>query len=239
MAAVLFAAWLPGAEARKAAPEHDRAYYESRGEIIWEMPGKEKIIALTFDDGPDPIDTPVILDVLKEYGAKATFFTIGRKVQQYPELARRQTAEGHELANHTFSHRFLAPSCSVEQIQSEIGRTQETIFAVTGQTARLFRPPGGMFNGKVLEAAKQEKLQTVLWSWHQDTRDWARPGVGRIVRKVLGNARGGDIVLLHDYVSGTSQTVNALKMILPELQKQGYSFVTVSEMIGQSQRAAG
>jgi len=214
-----------------AAPKHDRAYYERRGDVVWEVPGPDKVIAITFDDGPDPEDTPKILDLLGQYGARATFFVVGQKVLQYPELARRQVAEGHELANHTFTHRFLTEGCTTEQIRQEIERTQQTIYAITGRTSRLFRPPGGMFDERVLAAAKGAHLQTVLWSWHQDTRDWARPGVNRIANKVLDNVRGGDIVLLHDYISGPTQTVAALELILPKLKEQGYRFVTVSELL--------
>ncbi len=216
-------------------PEHQRPYYETRGDVVWEVPGDDKVLALTFDDGPDPVETPLILDILKQYGAKATFFAIGSKVRQHPEIAKREIEEGHEIANHTYNHRFLSSAAfTPEQIREEISRTQQSIFLATGQKANLFRPPGGMFNDRVLEEAKRERLQTVLWSWHQDTRDWARPGVGHIVRKVLRNARGGDIVLLHDYVSGSSQTAAALAIILPELHKQGYRFVTVSELMRRS-----
>jgi peptidoglycan-N-acetylglucosamine deacetylase len=214
-------------------PEKGRAYYESRGDVVWEVPGDDKIVALTFDDGPDPHTTPILLDLLKQYGVKATFFAIGNKVRLYPDIARREASEGHELANHTYTHRFLIRTTK-ERIRKEIADTQQIISQVTGSKCRLFRPPGGMFNDKVVEVSKEEHLQMVMWSWHQDTKDWARPGVARIARKVIHNIHNGDIVLLHDYVSGGSQTVDALKIILPELIKRGYHFVTVSELIGHS-----
>lgn len=219
------------------APRHDRSYYEARGDVIWEVPGDDKAIALTFDDGPDPSVTPRIVDLLKQYGAKATFFEIGSKVKQHPEIARRQAAEGHELANHTYTHRHLAPSRSMEAIRAEMAETQRTIQAASGQKPRLFRPPGGAFDDDVLEAAKREHLLTVMWSWHQDTKDWTRPGASRIARKVLRNARGGDIVLMHDYVSGSTQTLEALKTILPELRERGFRFVTVSELLNRERIA--
>ncbi|WP_233568081.1 polysaccharide deacetylase family protein [Cohnella faecalis] len=129
----------------QAAP-NVRYYYESRGDVVWEAPSKEKQVALTFDDGPDPTDTPRILDLLKKYDAKATFFVMGRKAEEHPDILRRAAAEGHELANHTFTHRMLDSSFTAEQIRKEIVDTQETIFAATGVRARLFRPPGGLFN---------------------------------------------------------------------------------------------
>jgi polysaccharide deacetylase family sporulation protein PdaB len=217
-------------------PEKGKAYYESRGDIVWDVPGHEKILALTFDDGPDPKETPPILDVLKQYHLRATFFAIGKKVRRYPDITKRTAAEGHEVANHTYNHRVLG-RLEDWQIQQEIMDTQAAIFDVTGRQARLFRPPAGVYNEKVIEAIKRERLQTVMWSWRQDAKDWSQPGVDKIVRKVLRNAHNGHIILLHDSVSGKSQTIDALKLILPELIKRGYHFVTVSDLIRHVQKA--
>jgi peptidoglycan/xylan/chitin deacetylase (PgdA/CDA1 family) len=212
-------------------PEKGKTYYESTGEIVWDVPGHEKILALTFDDGPDANETPPILDVLKQYHVRATFFAIGYKVRKYPDITRRTAAEGHEVANHTYNHTLLGRS-EDWQIDQEIADTQAALQDVTGHKARLFRPPGGIFNEKIVAAAKRERLQMVMWSWRQDTRDWSKPGVDKIVRKVLRNARdGGHIILMHDSVSGKSQTVDALKRILPELIERGYHFVTVSDLL--------
>jgi polysaccharide deacetylase family sporulation protein PdaB len=229
---LLFCSSLSVSEAGVPSPK-GRVHYESTGDVIREVPGDEKILALTFDDGPDPKETPAILDILKKYDAKATFFVIGNKVRRNPQIVRREWEEGHEIANHTYHHQFLG-RVPDWQIQQEIGETQTAIMETTGKKARLFRPPGGVFNSRVLDACKKEQLQLVLWSWHQDTQDWAKPGAGRIVRKVLRNTRNGDIVLMHDYVSGRSQTVDALEIILPELIRRGYHFVTVSELIGHA-----
>ena len=220
------------APAAGASPVNQgREYYEQRGDVIWEIPNREKIIALTFDDGPDPEDTPQILDLLKQYHAKATFFVVGKQVQEHPELAKRQVAEGHELANHTFDHMYFNRRSSPEVIVRELRETQEAIYQVTGKKTYLFRPPGGYYNDRMIQICKKEGYLVVMWSWHQDTWDWNRPGVAKIVNKVLNNARNGDIVLMHDHVEGKSQTVDALKQILPELQKRGYRFVTVSELV--------
>ncbi|GLX67290.1 polysaccharide deacetylase family protein [Paenibacillus glycanilyticus] len=215
-----------------AAPEEtkDRAYYESRGEIIWEVPGENKRIALTFDDGPYPETTEPILDLLKEYNAKATFFVVGTRVERFPETVKREVAEGHEVANHTFNHYFLQQK-NTETVQDEIVRTEQALEKVIGQKPLLFRPPGGFYNDRMLAVAKKYGYTTVLWSWHQDTNDWRAPGVQKIVNKVLNNARNGDIILLHDYVPRSVQTVEALKLILPELQRRGYEMVTVSDLI--------
>ncbi|WP_336775956.1 polysaccharide deacetylase family protein [Paenibacillus sp. MMO-58] len=208
----------------------DRAYYEKRGEIIWEVPGENKRIALTFDDGPYPKTTEPILDLLKEYHAKATFFVVGNRVESFPETIKREIAEGHEVANHTFNHYFLQKK-NYTTVQNEIMKTEQALEKVTGKKPLLFRPPGGFYNDQMLAIAKKNGYTTVLWSWHQDTNDWRSPGVQKIVNKVLNNARNGDIILLHDYVPRSVQTVEALKIILPELQRRGYEMVTVSDLI--------
>lgn len=229
------AGWLvaaSAASASSAAPSGNkgREYYEQRGDVIWEIPNKEKIIALTFDDGPDPEETTHILDLLKQYDAKATFFVVGKQVEKNPDLAKRIAAEGHELGNHTYDHAYFNHRSSVDSITSQLSRTQDAIFNATGKRSYLFRPPGGYYSDRMIETCKKEGYLVVMWSWHQDTWDWNRPGVGKIVKKVLGNARNGDIVLMHDHVEGKSQTIDALKEILPELAKRGYRFVTVSEL---------
>ncbi|OXM85830.1 polysaccharide deacetylase family protein [Paenibacillus rigui] len=214
-----------------AAPKKDRNYYESRGEVVWEVPTEEKIIALTFDDGPHPEHTALILDLLKQYDAKATFFVVGNKVERFPELLKREVAEGHELANHTYSHAYLSRKMNIKK---EIDQTEELVYSITGQKCHLFRPPGGIFNERLISVAKEEGYKVVMWSWHQDTKDWRTPGVGKITDRVLNHTKNGDIVLFHDYIEGPTQTVEALKRILPELKKRGYRFVTISELLTYS-----
>ncbi|OXM16847.1 polysaccharide deacetylase [Paenibacillus herberti] len=216
--------------------KHDRSYYEARGDVVWEVPMDEKWIALTFDDGPNPKTTPQILDLLKQYKAKSTFFVIGYRLDKYPEIAAREAAEGHEVANHTDTHVYFKSGISEKTIVTELDNVQKKIKAITGQSCPWFRPPGGYYNDTVIRMAKQKGYTVVLWSWHQDTKDWSSPGTGRIVNKVLNNARNGDIVLLHDHVHGSTQTVEALKLILPELKKRGYRMVTVSELMAHKKQ---
>ncbi|SDR95015.1 polysaccharide deacetylase family sporulation protein PdaB [Paenibacillaceae bacterium GAS479] len=216
--------------------KHDRSYYETRGDVVWEVPMDEKLIALTFDDGPSPITTLQILDLLKQYKAKATFFVIGYRLDKYPEIAAREAAEGHEVANHTDAHVYFKGGISEKTITTEMDNVQKKIKAITGQSSPWFRPPGGYYNDTVIRVAKQKGYTVVLWSWHQDTKDWTSPGIGRIVNKVLKNARNGDIVLLHDHVNGSTQTVEALKLILPELKKRGYRMVTISELMAHKKQ---
>lgn len=211
--------------------KHDREFYEKSGKVVWEVQTGEKKIALTFDDGPDPVKTEQILDLLKQYNAKATFFVVGNKVERYPKTIKRELAEGHEIANHTYSHVYFNRSVNPTTVQNEIVKTQQVLEKVTGTKTNLFRPPGGFYNDRSVNITKNLGYTTILWSWHQDTNDWRRPGVDYIVNKVLNNARNGDIVLMHDYNPGTDQTVQAVSKILPVLAERGYKFVTVSELM--------
>ncbi|AWB47038.1 polysaccharide deacetylase [Paenibacillus sp. CAA11] len=217
--------------ASEGQPQRDRAYYEKKGEIIWEVVTPHKLIALTFDDGPHPAQTVEILNLLKQYNVPATFFVIGKQVAENPDVVKRIVAEGHELANHTYSHTFFRLPASSDKVLSEIAKTEEEIYKLTGHRSKYFRPPGGIYDDTIVQVSKQLGLCPVLWSWDQDTRDWSKPGVQRIINKVLKNADNGDIVLFHDRVAGRSQTIQALKTIIPSLQAQGYQMVTVTDLI--------
>lgn len=214
-----------------APVKKDRFYYENKGEVYWEVRTDQKMIALTFDDGPDPQQTIEILEILKQYDVKATFFAVGEKIAKYPEIAKKIVTEGHELGNHTYHHRMFRLPANADTVRAEMDQTEQEIVRATGRHSSLFRPPGGIYDETIVNVSKEMGLTPIMWSWHQDTHDWSRPGVRKIVNKVLKNARSGDIVLFHDYVSGGSQTTTALKEILPELQRQGYRMVTVSELI--------
>ncbi|SHE88325.1 polysaccharide deacetylase family sporulation protein PdaB [Seinonella peptonophila] len=204
-----------------------RKYYEQRGEIIWEKPMKKKWIALTFDDGPHPMVTSEILSILKQYHAKATFFCMGAKVKLRPHIVKRMISEGHEIGNHTYHHKKLQ-RLSSQSIQKEMDLSQQITMKTTGRRPVLFRPPEGYYNADIIKLAKKNRQQVILWSWDQDTKDWRNPSVSFIVNKVTKNASNGDIVLFHDT---QMVTVRALKRIIPILKKEGYQFVTVSQLI--------
>lgn len=218
--------------------QKNRQYYEERGEIVWEVPTQDKLIALTFDDGPDPVQTPQILALLKQYHAKGTFFVLGKWAEKFPDIVRQEQLEGHEIANHTFAHTYAVRSTTADKYLKDMQAAEASIVNAGAERPLLFRPPGGYYNDMVIQAAKQKGYTIVLWSWHQDTRDWALPGVSAITNKVLNNARNGDIVLFHDKVESKSHTIDALRTILPKLQEQGYQFVTVSELLAVKAREA-
>lgn len=211
--------------------QKNRDYYEKRGEAIWDLPTEKKAIALTFDDGPNESYTPQILELLKKYGVRSTFFTVGTRVQKNPKLAQQMVQHHHELANHTLTHPDMR-RLSKQRIKKELETAQSIIQTTTGVAPTLFRPPGGSYSEKIVGTAKDMGYLVVMWSWHQDTKDWTNPGVQKIVNKVLTNVRNGDIILFHDHGGDRQQTVDALKLILPELKKRGFEMVTVSELIG-------
>lgn len=202
--------------------------YKARGVVLAENRSEEKKLALTFDDGPDPVYTGKILDILKKYGVKATFFMIGRSIERYPDIARRVVAEGHEAANHTYSHCRMS-GVTREALISEITKTQELLERL-GSTSHLFRPPGGDYLSRNIETVSSLGYRYVLWSWRQDTKDWSRTDSAGVVSTVMTNLCGGDIILFHDGNSGKSPTPDALEELLPRLIGLGYEFVTVSEL---------
>lgn len=188
----------------------------------------EKVIALTFDDGPHHKYTEKILDILKQHKVKATFFTIGTNVERFPELVEREMAEGHEVANHTYSHKHMAKMTN-EELASEILGWQDVMYDHHEHSTKLFRPPEGVVVGEEQAVIEELGYDVILWSI--DTRDWAHTPVNTIVKNVTENVQNGSIVLFHDFVSGESPTPEALEILIPKLKEMGYSFVTVSELI--------
>ena len=219
----LFFAMVESASANKG-----RQHYEQAGQIIWEINTTEKVISLTFDDGPHRKYTPEILDLLKKYDAKATFFVLGANAEKNPDVLLRMYEEGHELANHTYTH---PSSKNVPNLMKEIRQTHEVIYSITGYSTKLFRPVEGIYTDDLIDAVVKEGYKVVMWSWHLDTLDWKNPGVGKIVKFVLDGAKEGNVVLFHDGGGNREQTVKALEKILPELQQRGFTFVTVSELM--------
>ncbi len=212
----------------KAFAEKGRKYYENLGYIVWDIQTKEKVIALTFDDGPHPKYTEQVLNLLDQYGAKGTFFLVGEQAEKNPQVVLRMYQDGHEIANHTYTHPFTK---SVSKVMKEIEQTNDTLFSITGYSPKLFRPVEGQYTDQLVKEVAKEGYKIVMWSWHQDTEDWRNPGVNKIVNKVLSGVKEGNIVLFHDGGGNRQQTVKALEKILPELKKQGYTFITISEML--------
>ncbi|WP_018655724.1 polysaccharide deacetylase family protein [Actinomadura flavalba] len=190
---------------------------------------KEKCVALTFDDGPGPY-TEGLLDDLRRAGARATFFMLGQNVGEFPQTVRRMALEGHELANHSWSHPMLT-NLSTSAVKSQVQRTQDAIRRASGVTPTLFRPPYGATDKRV---AKAVALPEILWS--VDTLDWRHRNVSRVRKSGVGEPRKGGIVLFHDI---HESTVKAVPEVVAGLKRKGFTPVTVSELYGDTPPEAG
>ena len=191
---------------------------------------EKKLIALTFDDGPHPKETDKVLDVLNKYNIKATFFIAGKHAKWYTNPLIRASKEGHEIGNHTFNHPDIS-NLSLSQIEEEIVKCEDTLVEITGKKPTLFRPPYGSYKRSDLEeVAKKHDYKIILWTTI-DARDWENPPASTISSTIINKAKNGDIILLHDYA--TNNTVEALDRIIPAMQKRGFQFVTVSELLEQ------
>ena len=184
----------------------------------------ERCVALTFDDGPDPVYTPKLLDLLREKGVKATFFVIGKRADQYPEIVRRAWSEGHLVGNHTWSHYPLFCFLMPRRLQSEIERGTESIRRSCGSTPRFFRSPVGLRHPLLALYLENAGLEYISWSIR--TLDTFNTDSGVLARRILSKAASGDIILLHDHLPrGTDAMLQALPRVIDELKERGFEFV--------------
>lgn len=190
-----------------------------------ELDPSGKYVALTFDDGPHPKGTPAILQTLKEYNVKATFFMMGCQAEKYPDMVKQVADQGHELGNHTYSHPNARKRTTADMIE-EVNKTNEMIERAAGKKPLLFRPPYGIYTSELLEYTENNGLSTILWS--VDSLDWKSKNVEAIHQVVTQNVTNQSIVLLHDIYATTAE---ALPQLIQMLQKEGYQFVTVSELL--------
>ena len=187
-----------------------------------------KLIALTFDDGPAEKYTEAYLGILDKYGIKATFFNLGQNIQNYPELAKKIVDSGNELMSHTDQHQNL-PTLEAASLQQELTNTFSTIQSTTGVSTTSFRPPYGAFTEETWLRSGGTASLSVLWNL--DSLDWKRPGVDAIVSNCTEDAFNGSIILMHDGGGNRDQDIEALPQIIEKLQSQGYTFVTVGELM--------
>lgn len=186
----------------------------------------EKVVAMTFDDGPHPTLTPKLLDILKARNIKCTFFVIGRSAKTYPNIIRRMIAEGHEVANHTWTHASLT-SRSDAQIRTELQQSEDALVAAANYRPHLIRPPYGAINTRIKQLMFSEfGYSTIMWS--VDPQDWRRPGVSVVTSRLVNGAHPGAIMLAHDI---HPPTIEAMPAMFDQLLAKGYQFVTVSQLL--------
>ncbi len=186
----------------------------------------EKAISISFDDGPWPETTNHILYILKKHDVKATFFVLGRNVQNYPARLKQIVQHGHVIGNHTWSHSYRYHNKLAAA--REIDNTAALLYKITGVKTSLFRPPGGFLNNGLVAYASKKKYAILMWS--VDSKDYYASGPN-LLNKVIRQAKFGGIVLMHDGGGDRSNTVWALPHIIIELKKRGYKFVTVPELL--------
>lgn len=181
-----------------------------------------KEVALTFDDGPNPEYTPMLLKGLRKRDVKATFFLLGEEVEQYPDIVKEMNEEGHLIGVHSYEH-VNFKEAGVEAAMEQIEKTQDAIRRVTGCASGYIRPPYGCWQE---ELDQRENLIEVLWD--VDPRDWSTKDADLVVQRILKNTEDGDIILLHD---ASRSSVQAAFTVIDVLKKQGYTFVTVEDLI--------
>lgn len=186
-----------------------------------------KLVALTFDDGPTPGQTDRVLDILKKEQVHATFFMLGRRIKEDPQIARRAVAEGHLIGNHSYNHPDLR-KLDDGTIAKQVTATRDKIRGVAGSGSAWFRPPYGAVDPRVLKTLRKMDQKVVMWD--VDPQDWRKPGIKSLVTRVVSQTEPGSVILLHDGGGDRRRTISALPYIIRELKKRGYVFVTVAEL---------
>jgi len=201
------------------------------GPIDWLMqtvrhgPRDRRVVALTFDDGPDPVRTPALLDALAELDAPATFFLLGDVVDANAAVVRRIAREGHELGNHTYCHRYL-PLARSRSVERELRATDRAVERATGVIPAIARPPWGGRSPWTVRAFRRVAKRLVLWD--VNSYDWKGKPAAEVVERVLERARPGSIILMHEAREGGEITVEAVRLLVPALRARGFELVTVS-----------
>lgn len=175
-------------------------------------------VLLSFDDGPDPLYTPQILDILKKHQAKAIFFCIGRKILEHPEIVKQIVAEGHLIGNHTFSHEIKFTSLPLTYVQKELSQTENALTDLGIASLKLFRPPFGVTNPTIIAAAKTMNLKIIGWS--KRSLDTVLTDPAKILKRISNNLQAGDIILFHDTMAITPQVLDTF---LQTATQKGFS----------------
>lgn len=222
----------PAAQPLSRPAEEPAFQTKGNRDVVYSVSGKAtKEIALTFDDGPDTKYTSRILDILKEQHVPATFFVIGQHAEKYPQMMKRIAQEGHVIGNHSWDHANMA-KLDQAQVNEEIAHTDQVIKEITGETTTLFRPPYGAISQPIVTASASSGHKIINWS--VDTLDWDGKNAAAILAALKKEARPGAIVLQHSAGGkggNLNATVEALPQMIEYLRKEGYTFVTVPDLL--------
>ncbi|MRN54919.1 polysaccharide deacetylase family protein [Paenibacillus sp. LC-T2] len=197
--------------------------------LINKVPTSKKVIAFTFDDGPDPLYTRQLMDIFQRVNGYATFFMVGQQIDLYEDIAVEVYSAGHEIANHTYSHPDLT-KLTIEEARIELELANKRIRTVTGKPAAIFRPPYFAVNHDILALAAESGHQSI-GCVNGEAKDWEQPGVDYILEQTRLTLENGSILLFHDGYGDREQTIEAVRILVEQLDAEGYHFVTVSELL--------
>jgi len=204
------------------------------GKVIYRMNYPGKMVALTFDDGPNGVYTEQVLDILEREGIKGTFFLIGKNVEAYPQIAREIVREGHCIGNHSYTHPWLLPFETKRGLAAEISKTAEAIYNATGVHPKLFRPPHGFRTPWMISTLHKMGYKVIMWD-DMTTDYMAGSKPAEIAQHIISHCKPGSIIVLHDglnlnHSANRENTIKALRVIIKELKKEGYRFVTLKKL---------
>ena len=202
----------------------------SSAKVIYQYKTVEPYLALTFDDGPNKIQTPKVLKILEKYDVTATFFVVGEYIEYQKDILKEVDKKGHEIGNHFYHHEKL-DELTKEEIKETIMKTNELIYSVIKKTPTILRPPYGIVNDTLKEVCAELNMTIILWTSDKDSKDWALTKDSEIINNLTKKVTNGDIFLFHDGNKKYSNTLSAIDVIIPTLQKKGYKWVSVSKLI--------
>lgn len=229
LSSVLFLGFSLGAYKYAAHPNMQN--WKDQKLVITDVKTSQKLVSLTFDDGPDPQNTPAVLDVLKKHNTVATFFLIGSRAEKNPALVKRIASEGHEIGNHSMNHTDYNGK-NIEFIRNEIKQCNDLIYKICKQRPELYRPPGGYLSYDLIALTQKEKLKIAYWTYQQDSKDW-RSGKkpSQIADHIVKHIKPGQIIILHDGSPNGLASAQALDILIPELKSLEYKFITMGELL--------
>ena len=202
------------------------------GKVYYHYKTVEPYLCLTFDDGPRKNQTLKTLSILKKYNIKATFFVVGENIEYQKDVLKQVYEQGHEIGNHMYAHENIN-KISKQEIKESIIKTNKLIKEVTGKDSKIIRPPYGIVNDTLKEICDELDMDIILWTDDKDSKDWELIPESEIINNVTKKVSNGDIFLFHDGNEKYKNTLSAIDVIIPQLQKKGYKWVTVSTLINK------
>lgn len=220
---LLFSLLLTSCHAKMAATS-------AKANVYYHYKTVDPYLCLTFDDGPDKIQTQKVLSILEKYEVKATFFVLGEEVEYQKEILKLVYNAGHQIGNHFYKH-INIKKAGKDEIRESIVSNNELIRSVIGVAPTVVRPPYGIVTENLKEVCAELNMSIVLWTDDKDSRDWAKTPESTIISNVTKKVSNGDIFLFHDGDKSYTNTLSAIDVIIPSLQKKGYQFVTVDTLL--------